>query len=110
MVRKSNYLQPEYNKSLKPYEAFIIRAEKYKQNLNNYNRIKTILSGENYDNDDIKATIQKADVTMAEVNPELIKIKPFTAKYDEIVKNIEDANEKTFLQMMTKNYIRSLLI
>lgn len=47
---------------------------------------------------------------MAEVNPELIKIKPFTAKYDEIVKNIEDANEKTFLQMMTKNYIRSLLI
>lgn len=109
MVRKSNYLQPEYNKSLKPYEAFIIRAEKYKQNLNNYNRIKTILSGENYDNDDIKATIQKADVTMAEVNPELIKIKPFTAKYDEIVKNIEDANEKNILANDDKELYQKLI-
>jgi len=46
---------------------------------------------------------------MAEVNPELIKIKPFTAKYDEIVKNIEDANEKNILANDDKELYQKLI-
>ncbi len=104
ITKKSNF-----NQALKTYEPFIMRGEAYKQNINNYNRLKTILSGETYNSDEMKSAIQKADVIMSEENPEFKKIKPFMSRYEETFANIEADNEANILANDNKELYQRLV-
>ena len=87
-ILKQSLATAEFDKNLQQYQPYIIRYNRYKTNLNNYARIKSLASDTIYQTPEMNEAVKNTENILFENNTELEKIKPLVNRYKKMEHSI----------------------
>ena len=97
-ILKQSLATAEFDKNLQQYQPYIIRYNRYKTNLNNYARIKSLASDTIYQTPEMNEAVKNTENILFENNTELEKIKPLVNRYKKMEHSIFLFNEDRTIQ------------